>query len=232
MIPPCHRRSIAYFVYAWGNRERIDYGSGIMELNSLCWLICLERVGVLSESNHVALVIRAFWQMMRSGSILLAPMAYGASTTTTSCPSCWDLLNYEGTSISIRKRSMITRSSTNWQTTICTLLESSLSILTASLRWHSPMLDDISVVENMGQGQPAMIKRYKAQVPGRLFVMQHFLFGSILPCKGPPPPSETVHAGDEGRGDCCGYPSERFCSCEGKGGREEDRRAWDMTGPI
>ncbi|KIK19758.1 hypothetical protein PISMIDRAFT_618793 [Pisolithus microcarpus 441] len=87
-------------------------------------------------------------------------------------------------------------------------------------------------VENMGQGQPAMIKRYKAQVPGRLFVMQHFLFGSILPCKGPPPPSETVHAGDEGRGDCCGYPSERFCSCEGKGGREEDRRAWDMTGPI
>jgi serine/threonine-protein phosphatase 2A activator len=26
-----------YFLQAWGNRERIDYGSG-MELNFLCWL--------------------------------------------------------------------------------------------------------------------------------------------------------------------------------------------------
>jgi Phosphotyrosyl phosphate activator (PTPA) protein len=26
-----------YFVEAWGNRSRIDYGSG-MELNFLCWL--------------------------------------------------------------------------------------------------------------------------------------------------------------------------------------------------
>jgi serine/threonine-protein phosphatase 2A activator len=28
---------ITYFLEAWGNRERIDYGSG-MELNFICWL--------------------------------------------------------------------------------------------------------------------------------------------------------------------------------------------------
>ncbi|KAI6020346.1 hypothetical protein PISMIDRAFT_689711, partial [Pisolithus microcarpus 441] len=182
----------------------------------------VDDVGVLSESSHVALVIRAFWryiQVMWTGSSLLAPMAYGASTATTSCPSCSDLLNYEGTSISVQKRSMVTRSSTNWQTTICTLLVS-MTILALTgfsdknsfspvapaygrrhfsctwfLRTPYALPSTAALlflkVKDMGQGQPAMIKRYKAQVPGRLFVMQHFLFGSILPCKGPPPPSET-----------------------------------------
>ena len=56
---------VAYFGEAWGNRSRIDYGSG-MELNFLCWMICLERLGVVQESDHVALVIRAFWRCVCS----------------------------------------------------------------------------------------------------------------------------------------------------------------------
>lgn len=68
-----------YFTEAWGNRTRIDYGSG-MELNFLCWMyvlrlsrgyevltdifsrICLEKLGVVQESDHVALVIKVFWR--------------------------------------------------------------------------------------------------------------------------------------------------------------------------
>lgn len=55
----------AYFGEAWGNRSRIDYGSG-MELNFLCWMICLERLGVVQESDHVALVIKVFWRCVWS----------------------------------------------------------------------------------------------------------------------------------------------------------------------
>jgi serine/threonine-protein phosphatase 2A activator len=68
-----------YFNECWGNRTRVDYGSG-MELNFLCWLcvclvshisyliflrlqrLCLERLGALQQSDHKAIVLRVFWR--------------------------------------------------------------------------------------------------------------------------------------------------------------------------
>lgn len=91
------------------------------------------------------------------------------------------------------------------------------SVKTASLQWHSPLLNDISGVRSWEKVNSGMIRMYQADVLSKLPIMQHFLFGRILSFS---PSSrrhkdsssnEDVHKNADTdthihRGDCCGNP--------------------------
>jgi len=205
-----------YFVESWGNRTRIDYGSG-MELNFLCWLLCLERLGVVQESDHVALVIRVFWkyvQVMRTlqSTYWLEPAgSHGV----------WGLDDYHFLPFlfgsaqlrnhrylrpkSIHDNEVVEEFSKDYMYFACIRFIN--SVKTASLRWHSPMLDDISAVKTWDKVNQGMIKMYHAEVLGKLPVIQHFLFGSILPYEGPVVPIPAGYQ-DDGHGHSHGDASD------------------------
>ncbi|KAE9405622.1 Phosphotyrosyl phosphatase activator [Gymnopus androsaceus JB14] len=234
-----------YFNEAWGNRSRIDYGSG-MELNFLCWLICLTRLGVLQESDYKALVIRVFWRYIQVMRVLqstywLEPAGshgvWGLDDYHF-LPFLWGSAQLRGHKYirpkSIHDAEIVEEYAKEYIYFAC--IKFINSIKTASLRWHSPMLDDISAVKTWDKVNQGMIKMYKAEVMNKLPVMQHFLFGSLLQYTGPPPPTDAdfsdAHAGhahphshlpsagvggidgdlggagqrEVGWGDCCGIP--------------------------
>ncbi|TFK31620.1 hypothetical protein BDQ12DRAFT_618593 [Crucibulum laeve] len=223
-----------YFNEAWGNRTRIDYGSG-MELNFLCWLLCLERLGVVQESDHKALVIKVFWKYIQTMRILQS--SYWLEPAGSH--GVWGLDDYHFLPFlfgsaqlkghkyirpkAIHDAEIVEEYSHHYMYFACIWFIN--SIKTASLRWHSPMLDDISAVKTWDKVNSGMLKMYLAEVLGKLPVVQHFLFGSILSYDGPEVPQPDAdmddahrghaHAGSDlggagqrevGWGDCCGIP--------------------------
>ncbi|KAG2006807.1 serine/threonine-protein phosphatase 2A activator 1, variant 2 [Coprinopsis cinerea AmutBmut pab1-1] len=88
-LPPASIPEIGtYFKECWGNRTRIDYGSG-MEVNFICWLICLEKLGLFSSSSSSSTTASPSSNIPspQDASNTTSPSSTGTSSSTSPSPA-------------------------------------------------------------------------------------------------------------------------------------------------
>ncbi|BFZ58145.1 Serine/threonine-protein phosphatase 2A activator 2 [Savitreella phatthalungensis] len=236
-----------YLVESFGNRTRVDYGSG-HELNFICWLICMAAFGVVKVDGRpgvgelpghklrggvtdvsglacdddakelVLVVFTRYLRLMRkvqaqywlepAGShgvwglddFHFLPFVFGSSQLRT---------HPHLRPASIRDSETLRGLSHKYMYLGCIAHLHETKSGAVGLRWHSPMLDDISAAKSWAKVNDGMMRMYDVEVLGKVPVVQHFLFGGVIPAPDgvSPAPALDDHGNEHIHNtwaDCCG----------------------------
>ncbi|RLV93861.1 Serine/threonine-protein phosphatase 2A activator 2 [Spathaspora sp. JA1] len=200
-----------YFNESWGDRTRIDYGSG-HELNFISFLLCLSQLKIISPQDYPGLLLHVFTKYMKimrrlqkiywlepAGShgvwglddYHFLPFLFGAAQLSTH-PYMKPKSIHNPELVEMYKDKYMYMECIDFINNIKTTRNGDK----LSIRWHSPMLDDISAAKTWDKIKLGMIKMYKVEVLGKLPIMQHFMFGELIKCP------EGISVGGNSVDDC------------------------------
>lgn len=182
-----------YFSDSFGNATRIDYGTG-HELSFAVWLSCLEQLGVLGEADRCATVIVIFQRYLK----LMRDMQTTYWLEPAGSHGVWGLDDYQFLPFLLGAAQLV------GQSTITPSMILDDKALDMASDWlyleavefvklvkkgpfgeHSPYLHDISGLDNWQRVTTGLLRMYEGEVLGKLPVVQHLKFGSLLPWATP-----------------------------------------------
>lgn len=239
-----------YLANAVGSNERIDYGTG-HELHFLLFMYCVGRLQVnCSQSFLQSLVLKVFRGYIR----LMSELQQTYWLEPAGSHGVWGLDDYhflpflfgaaqlQGNT-QIRPKAINSPELVEWLAPEYIYFEMINRILrvkasldarefsldsgeaSCSLRWLSPVLDDIAAVKNWEKITSGLVKMYEAEVLGKLPIMQHCLFGQVInftrlsnedSIEESVSSNTAAHYTHSKQGDCCGNPLPSIFSAAAK----------------
>ena len=178
-----------YFSDSFGNRTRIDYGTG-HETNFFVFLFCLAKLGLVQEGDSKALVLCVFNDYLK----LMRRIQRTYGLEPAGSRGCWGLDDYQMLPFlfgaaqlvghplikpkSVHNPDFVEAFAKDFLYFGC--VEYVLQVKKGSLGETSPMLNDISAVGRWQKVSTGMLKMYEGEVLSKLPIVQHLGFGSLF----------------------------------------------------
>ncbi|OQR99774.1 serine/threonine-protein phosphatase 2A regulatory subunit B' [Thraustotheca clavata] len=185
-----------YLIDSFGNRTRIDYGTG-HESNFILWICALHKVGFIAQSDFTAVVLKVFHTYLT----LMRRLQKTYMLEPAGSHGVWGLDDYQCLPFYFGSSQLIGQSelvpSCVHDDNILAAYSKDYLYLDAvkfvrdvksasTFAETSPMLNDISGVHSWEKINSGMLKLYEGEVMKKLPVIQHMLFGTLIPCSWVP----------------------------------------------
>jgi len=178
-----------YLAHSFGNKERIDYGTG-HEHTFVTFIAALAHMGFVQASDMEAIALRVFWEYLKVARKL--QLTYRLEPAGSH--GCWSLDDYQFLPFMwgsaqlvdhptimpnhIHDMFVVKQGADDWYYLHC--IKFIHEVKSGQLAENSPMLNDISACPSWQRVNSGMLKMYFAEVMDKFPVIQHMMFGSIF----------------------------------------------------